>query len=368
MPWVTEVKAGTGVSGHAVLERAKGTTAEAWRSIADATVRRLCTEGYSFDGHKQNPLGISEALEGAELALDWLTYCGAAPAHAEVEIGLAVDGSGAACAYQGAWYQAVIDLVQIDEEGNDEDSYWVRTVADYKSSWQAGPAELETLQRKGQAVVVAAHYQDWDVLRLEVRNLRSRKVYSKDIINDADGLELLKRWREEVLLASEITREAMLRGGAAPGPGCLGCPFRYACDDAEKKLSTERISDQWVMASIMADGLRPLVAKLAKNGPVPIEGGRIEFVGKERKAVSDDAAGAAVGYWGTDVSFDSVVGLVKALRIGVGQVNSLAKVMRKTHGDAVADDFLSEAIYKESRPELTITKVSPNPVAEEKAE
>lgn len=359
-PWISDARLDAGVCAHAILEAAKGRPESAWQGIADAVVKRLCLSGYSFDGKEQPPLNLEEAQEGAGLALRWLRNNGAEPVHALTEIGLAVDVHGVACDYRDGAYRAIIDLVRFDEGGDDEDVYRVLTVADYKTSWQADARELETLQRKGQAVVVAAKCSDWDILLLEVRNLRTGVTHSMEIRNDDEGRSLLEQWSHDVLLAADVAREALKKPAASPGAGCIGCPFAYDCEAVMSAVQADSAPVAWAAAKAVSESLRPIVGKLAKNGPVALpDGGHIAYTQKECNTVTKDAPRCSLDYWeGGELTRDAVVGMLEAMGVGVTQVKNLAKALKKIGGDAAAEDYLSGAMGKKTAAELVIVSKS----------
>lgn len=356
-PWVSQARLDVGVCSHAVLQQCQGKAEMSWEGISDQVVKSLATNGYTWAGKPQPPLNVGECQEGQRLALRWLRKYGAEPDHASLEVGLAVDDQRRPVDFKEGHVGAVIDCVVREEVATEESEHVELVVADYKSSWQAGEDELGTIQRKIQAVCASAHYPDYDVLRLEVRNLRTLRVETLTMAKD-EAEQVLSGWWRDIQLSISVAEEAIKSPTPSPGARCVGCPYLVDCPAARDTRDISAVSTRYAASQAAVDVLRPLVAKNAKSAPVPCSGGHIAYVEKPVEVPTSEAARACWDNWwsGRDITHDEVIGLLEALKLGAGNIQRLGKWIKDNRGESAYDDFMDSAIGKKIQLNLQIVK------------
>jgi len=354
-PWVSQARLDVGVCSHAVLQHCQGKSEMSWEGVSDQVVKSLATAGYTWAGKQQPPLNVGECQEGQRLALRWLRKYGAEPDHALLEVGLAVDDQRRPVDFEHGHVGAIIDCVVREVISSEESEHVELVVADYKSSWQAGEDELDTVQRKIQAVCASAHYPDYDVLRLEVRNLRTLRVETLTMAKD-EAEQVLSGWWRDIQLSISVAEEAIKSPTPSPGARCVGCPYLVDCPAAQDTRDISAVSTRYAAAQAAVDVLRPLVAKNAKKGPVPCSGGEIAYIETHVKSPASAAAQACWDNWwrGGEISHDEVIGLLEALDLGAGNIQRLGKWIKDNLGDAPYDDFMANAIEDKIQLKLTI--------------
>jgi hypothetical protein len=214
-------------------------------------------------------------------------------------------------AYDASWqpvdadpYMATrIDRVEVEED-EDEDGFASTTlvVTDYKSAWPATESELDTLQRRAQAVVVWVAHPEATHLRLQVANLRRREVYARTITLDEDGTALLERWRADL---SALCQAADVRPRiATASPGCATCPWAYRCD-AAKASGWQRPDDDDLVAAAATLGAAKGLARhaedtlreLTEDGPLVVGSWEVGAKAGKGREVLPTALVDAVATW-----------------------------------------------------------------------
>ncbi len=226
-----------GIAAHAVLQaigehKVAPNNYARMQKIGDGVVSELITNGHIYFGKKFPPMPAKMAFDGRDLALQWLKE-NSLPQDAKFEIVLAMNTNGNPCGLEdpACRWRAKIDGVCISYDEDEESSYRLVDIFDYKSSWPAADEELDSLQRRSQAVLGWLHHSDCDGIRLRVINLRTQKQYIRIIYFDEDGLELLRQWRKDILMQCDAADE---NTEARPGVGCETCPFANHCEEAQK--------------------------------------------------------------------------------------------------------------------------------------
>ena len=193
-----------GIAAHAVMEGVSLCTNEINRELTPEEVNvaalgvceRLMSVGRSYDGKGEPPMAPEAVFAGQEIALGWLLWNPIQPG-GQVEVGLGLDGQGRPCEYwkgEGLKVRTILDEVRIIRESDEESARTVLAVRDFKTAWSTDDSELDTLQRRIQAVAAWRHFGPADVLRLEVANLRLGKVYVRELYRE-DGLdEQIEAW------------------------------------------------------------------------------------------------------------------------------------------------------------------------------
>jgi hypothetical protein len=330
-----------GTAAHAILQAITDNKIEPpYDSVADKVVKHLTTQGRKWDGKEQAPMPVEKALEGRNIALSYLARkpLGVGP-HSRAEIGLGIDYEGRACAYDSpnARYVAAIDRIDWNETYDEEDGTTFVTceVVDYKSAWPAGKPDLESLQRKGQAVLVyeasVAKGNIPAVIRLTVVNLRTSAHHSRDIYPMSDsGRQLLEQWKRDILLLCEIADKATK---AAPGFGCVGCPFTLTCDEGKQFLrdyantdpSMETIGKALAYAKGVVEETTSICKTLAKEGPIIVGDTEIGYETVERRSVQAAGLKQVATAWLNEEPSDQLMGLLQLMGMSPSAVEKVSK-------------------------------------------
>lgn len=371
-----------GIAAHAVIQAAAQATNRERRALSDEEIeaaaeratQALIAGPRTFDRSEEPPLHPDHAFEGRELALDWLLGMERPEPGAEIEVGLALDRDGNPADYwsDDAYYSAILDHVAVARRTDEETSARVLTLRDYKTSWQAGDGELQSVQRRGQAVVAWPVYgAGVDVLRLEVVNLRTRRIRSAEY-HVEDGLaETLEQWRRDLWTTLEALDQQATRSHrpARPGAGCMRCPFILACDHAQDWLdrgdvpaTAEKRAVAYAAALATSDHLAELVRLDCGDGSIPVPGGVVGFVGRERRQANERAHVELSEAWpGADS--EAVRGLLKAQGLSVKAIESVAKAlwpMRNQKKDR--EQFIAGCVER-----IVVAQFGVHPQADEEA-
>lgn len=334
-----------GVAAHAVLQaigeatKVRGPLDEkAMEQVSDATCRALIEFGRVEEGVKEPPLSADLVFEGRELAL---TYAVNFPLSqtAHYEIGLAVDAEWQAVQFDApeARLRCILDVLDIEEAGDEESVYHALIVTDYKSAWPTDASELETIQRRAQALVAVAHFgTEFDVLRRRVVNLRNLKTFEDELHFAHGGLDVLDQWRRDLAGTMEaLDAQAKLgRRPASPGAGCQGCPYLLRCDDAQRYIEDTRTpgtarqrAEQYCVAVGTMERLRELLREDTAESPIPVRNGLVGTVGKPKRVLTEDATTKLCDEWGIGESDGRARGFAKASRLTPTNADELAKVL-----------------------------------------
>ena len=181
-----------------------------------------------------------------------------------------------------------------------------------------------------------------DCLRQEVVNLRTGATFPRNLWIEQDGLETLQRWQDEL----DVTMRALDDGRGedglykvAPGGGCIGCPYVAHCEPGKAwwrdALGFEKPEDVAIAYAVAVAKVRSLtgdrgnpgpIRKLTAEHPVAIPGGKVVgTVAKEGRAVAEDSWQLVAEAWAGRGG--EAGGLVRALGIGVSQLDNIADVL-----------------------------------------
>ena len=338
-----------GVASHAILEavgifrssqyKEKELPAE---KIANNVCQELITNGRSFRGRKEPPMSPEHAFEGKRVALNWLKS-NELPTDADYEIQL-----------ESGRLIALHDVVWLEDWSDEYIDKRVAVSRDWKG-WQGSEAELDTWQRKTQAITLAATYPDVDEIRLEVCSLQTHRIYERTIPLDDEGRALLDQWRQELEIicsAMDKTREAR------PGVGCLECPYASQCQPANHWFPDKE--DRTAEYLVRLELERKETIKLLKardNLPVTLEGGYVGWRLWGDNKARPDAYQHVIDAWDGDVN-----GLLKALQLGTANINALAKTIWGKHPDneAMKQDFLDACIEQRNGKRFGVWRGKPD--------
>jgi len=361
-----------GSAAHAVLEEIGKVSAAAGRFLdtleAEEVARVTCGEliafGRDFEGDREPPLPSDLVWRGRDLAMSYVKDC-PLPYDARYEEGLAVDREWRPQPYhEDAWLR-----VRIDRHGtalpswldDDEGAGPILEVADYKSAWTADEAELQTIQRKIQAVMSWDRWgADHEALRLVVVNFRLRREFETMVFpNTPEGAAVLARWRSDIETEIRAREEQVGFDGervATPGGQCYGCPYLGGCAPAQEFLrsvygSSEPLSIAYAYAMAEAE-MRRVAGTTAAPGPLrfataeeplQIDGAQVGTVIEMQRALTPDAAEVLGEAWirkirtgEAEAQQATMPGLIQALGVGVQQAENLMRYIHPKDRDAQA--------------------------------
>jgi hypothetical protein len=332
----------TGVVAHAVLEQIGKCPEEDPKEIADEVVKTICSEGRDYDGEPENPAPLKDAIEGAKLALDWHERYpvenGEGITH---EHPFAFDQNWKPVDYNSkeARFRTLLDVVEISQEYDEESdgNYTQVVIRDYKTSWVATENELDTFQRRCQAVVCWLLYKP-DIIILEIANLRMKKTFKKQI-NVAFEEDTLKEWLEEINLAI-ATLDRDLRPN--PGPGCTTCFYKMKCKHFDNMYNGDDLVKKYIAAKAVVAQTEKEVKKLLKD-KTPIQSGNqiIGYTQKQRKKVTPDTNELLLETWQEQGwNLDE---LYPQIPLNVTGVEKIAKIIYKNKAERTE---LTEKLFK----------------------
>ena len=339
----------TGIACHAVLEavgretEARGHELETAdiEAIANGVADALIIEGREFDGRPEPPLHPDAVFAGRELAEEWLGVHPLQPVGARYEVGLAVNLDWEPVPYDSpdAWIACIVDVSGAQDAATEEGETRILTIRDYKTPWSASAAELQTLQRKIQAVMVSKclpEAAEADVLVLEVAAVRTWRIFSEEVYLRHGGLQKLRRWQRDIgTVVNELGAMAMVNDGirpARPGPGCVGCPFLWKCNDAQLYFNATGLPDDpkeraraYSIASAILTSLKPMVERDAGYMYVALEdGGRVGWQSTESSQVKEDAHRNLAQLWCEKAGRPEIAPLVSSLLAAMGGLSLTA--------------------------------------------
>jgi hypothetical protein len=308
----------------------------------DALFRTLVSTGRTGED-AEGPLDMDSVARGWDLARAW-DRVHPIPDGAEAEVPLAMDAEGRPCAYDVGHVRTRIDLIApwYDE---DEDLEGVR-VMDYKTAWTA-ETQLDTMQRRIQAVLAWDAYPDADCIRLEIGAVRTRKIHARTLYREHDQ-DVIDAWRHDVLQAAAALSETRT---PSPGAACLSCEYAHACTHAWD-LATDEDADP-VLRWAAAEGVRAAVAPLAREATKHEPRHGIGHYPQTSPAPDETTPGTVMDFWTARTGIalpaeyrDALEGLVGALKIGATQVKGIASALtpRGKGGKVARDEFIAAAL------------------------
>ena len=361
-----------GIAAHCVLEGVSLCTNEVNRELTPEEVNvaalgvceRLMSVGRSYDGKGEPPMAPEAVFAGQEIALGWLLWNPIQPG-GQVEVGLGLDGQGRPCEYwrgDGLKVRTILDEVRIIRESDEESARTVLAVRDYKTAWSTDDSELDTLQRRIQAVAAWRTFGPADVLRLEVANLRLGKVYTRELYRE-DGLdEQIETWWGQVSATCRAldAQKALGPRPAAPGRGCIGCPYLLNCEhsaDFYERRGMFRTAEQKAVAYAVATAMREELAEELRleveSGSIPVAGGVVGYAVKDRTKLGPEAFARLWEEW--EASGGQPDGFAKALKLTKTNAENLVKVLYPERADrAFRDEFLAGLMQPDRTKEFGI--------------
>jgi len=345
----------SGIAAHAVLQALIDHPDDDVTARAESVVRDLVTNGRTFYGQTEPPMALEPAIEGRDVALSWLArdFDGLGEGW-EAEVMLSVDREWQPCDHESAWLHAVVDVVGPCEYADDEFDAAGVLCRDWKGSYATESTDLDALQQKIQACLVAAHNPDVAFIRRQVTSLRKVQTYIDDLWLDEEGQETLAQWRRDIehLCAQSEAVGDDGRRPARPGPCCGGCPYVLACEDAASVEWAENERDPIVIARAYAttraigDELAKTLRAATRHAPIEIDGMRVGYSTRETQTPRDDAVETLARAWFDPADWATwerengeVLGLLTALRPGTAAVKALGRALFPAKGPGRVDDF-----------------------------
>lgn len=331
-----------GIAAHAVLQDL-GIAAERYacddpEAIAAATVHTLTTVGRAFDGVPEPPLPIEAALVGRRLALDWWAL-NPWPPGGQPEIGLAVDALWQPIGYRDprAYLRCILDLRYPATEELGGELAEGLAHDDYKSAWNAGEADLDSLQMKIQTVCVLAHAKESPAfIRQGIANLRTGILHTRTIWLDEAGHDLIASFKLDIAAAIRTLHHTPRL--PSPGACCHGCPYLLSACAAGRNAVQDSADDATRLAVL--DGQRAALQgrlKLATaERPIAVPGGQVGYVARvSREPVKDAAVHLAAIWFAVDpdglqawiAEHAEWTSLLAALGLTMGGLNVAAKAI-----------------------------------------
>ncbi len=341
----------TGIAAHAVLEvvaQKKASDPDSQKNIGDAVARELITTGRSFGGEPEPPINPMHAIEGRDLALRWLSW-NEIPEGAIAEGGFGITSEGKACAWSAddCRYSAILDLLYFETMGDEEYGLKVVAVRDYKSAWPTNDDDLDTLQRRGQAVVAYRKYGDKvQGIKLEVVNLRTGATFDRVIILDDDGIALLEQWEKDCLMickAMDATREPR------PGAGCLSCKYTLGCESCLTyyKDSGENAAISFATIHAVNKQLGEVMRARSKDHKFHMNAGYVGYREMQKKVLKKDAIKLIAEHWCSCENEEIsafVRGLLRAGDITPTIVTNIIDVLYPNKKDASRLELIDQCI------------------------
>ena len=369
---------GAGICAHACLEGAGRALVEVGtrptdmdgfvEEVLDVVASQLMSEGRRFDGGPVEVMTPADVSAGRKLAADYLATHELSR-KASYELGLAVDNDMRAVPYDSpdARLVGVLDVVY-DEDQADEDGTggMVRLGADYKTAWPAGASWLTGLQAKCQQVLLWASAVansaggrggGIDGVQVCLVNLRTHGRCASDVqwLGDNASQEIIDGYWREI---QTVTRAADHKPRhAQPGPKCMGCRYARGCEacfdaacfgteaqrgQAKRGAAAGMVVTMYAASLARTEGLRPLaVEACAERGVVEVPGGEVGYRSTSKKNANADAPREVAREWldGGEGTFDAFCGMLKALKLGSGNVGALAKHLWPARGPGRVEDF-----------------------------
>lgn len=352
-----------GVASHATIQECgqkNARTPEDQQIVGDAVARELIVNGRTFRGRKEPPMQLDHAFYGRDVALNYLRWNELPEfAYYEVEFKTILEGE-----QKSFELVALHDCAWLDDQSDDISSRKFGVTTDWKG-WQGREEELDTIQRKAQAVTLFDNTSNDhnDGLRVEIVNLQTHRKFAREILLDDDGIELIEQYRKDLYLACvavDSTREAR------PGVGCLSCPYNHLCTDRLRlKPADANAYKKQAEYLTWLETERKLCIQMLKESlelPVEIRGGYVGWKRTPADNITDDAIGAMYDQWFGNQETPSrgeIRGLLKAIGLGKANINNFVKNVWGKELDDMAQDFIATSVKPHKQRQFGVWKGEP---------
>lgn len=280
---------------------------------ANETAERLMSRGRGGTD-AEPPLPVDAVLQGRDIAEAWVAKHPLPQGDGVwFERRYAFDEDWQPCEWEDAAYRTSVDQVFTDAYEDEDGTYPLLVQADYKSSWAATEDELDTAQRRFQAVCAwLTAGPDVSGISLRIHNLRRRTTYTRDIWLTPENEEMLRQWQRD----AEMVRRAGRVGTFSPGAGCMTCPYVLHCDAAAQEWgdTPEAIGKAWVIADAKAKALRARLKDWTESDHIDIG---THVIGKNQtvsRSPKEDAVFALVGAYAERLEVEVPTPVAEALK------------------------------------------------------
>ena len=365
-----------GIAAHAIMETAGNKVRELNRqleseeiaAIAAEVVKRLIGEGRSYDGKPEPPLNPERVFEGRDMAVKYLNNHPISTTGL-CEIGFAYDKSWKNVEYyaENARFRTILDVLDVIEDGNEEWVGRILEVTDYKTSWRADKSELDTLQRRAQAVTVwkSKYCKDVDGIRLRVVNLRTGGEYTREIWLTENGQETLRQWQSDLEQAMDAAdwKDKDGKRPTSPGLRCMNCSYVLSCTPAKhfvyhtdlEDYAPQGVANAYAVAKSITQKYESMAREACDRGTIETGDGLVGFIDKVRKIAASDAPDRLWATW--KGAGGDVVGLLTAMKPGSSNLERAAK---KLYGRGAIDErkeFIGELIDQQPYASFGVQRV-----------
>lgn len=344
----------TGVVAHAVLEKIGLHPDKEPQELADRIVENYCSDGRAYDGVPEPPAPLEDALQGAKLALEWHARHPVPPTEEGIthEHPFAFDQEWNPVKYESkkARFKTLLDVVEVHQEYDEatDEVYTKAIVRDYKTSWMATKDELDSFQRRCQAVVVWLTYKP-DIIILEIANLRTKGVYTKEL-NIHFETDTLEEWKNDIELAIKTLDNKL---NPNPGMGCIRCPYSPRCEHFDEMYRSEDIIKKYIAAKEVIRNLEPQIKLATKDQPpTKMTLGTIGYITKERKKILPSAKETLLQEWKDQEG--TIENLFSQLDLSIRGIEKIAKILTNTKSDR--EELMAQMTKQESYASFGIQK------------
>ena len=334
----------TGVVAHAILEEIGKNPDQNPQIVADKIVEKYCSEGRAYDGNPEPPAPLIDALNGCALALNWhKKYPVESGDNIHHEHPFAFTENWASVDYNdpSAKFRTLLDVVKIVEEYDHETDYTYTNaiVTDYKTSWVATYDELDSFQRRCQAVVTWLLYRP-DVITLEIANLRLKCIFRKTI-DTHEQKDLLQQWQNDITTAIKTLDQNL---NPNPGAGCINCPYTPHCIHFDSMYNSKDVYQRYVAAKEIVAKLEPQIRKMTKDAtPRRIGLGAVGYATKNRKKILPTAQQTLLQKW--QQQDGTIEELFHSMDLSVRAVEKIARILTSSRDER--DKLLQQVTRQE---------------------
>jgi hypothetical protein len=251
-----------------------------------------------------------------------------------------------------------MDVVYTETIGDEDYAVDAVVVRDWKTAWPTDASELETIQRKGQAVLAWVNHPEAEAIKLEVTNIRTGMTYDKVIYKNDEGLALLELWKRDILQACDamdLTREFR------PGAGCLSCKYPLSCDSCLEYAKTGTAHTATALATLeaMRSEFIRVLKPMCEFENIPIDGGYIGFKQMDKRIPTKEAHRYLVNHWyGNDIDpHTEEKSLMFSASMGVTQVESIIKTMYPDKRDLSREELTDQCIEVKKQARFGVHKL-----------
>ena len=345
-----------GVAAHAVLEEIGKATkinpdinVEQVKQIADNVTHELCTKGRAYDNVPEPPMKISQAIEGAKIAIKYLRFNQLDPdANYEQPFAFDKDWNPVDYYHNSAAFRTLIDYLHIYEDTNEDgETFTTAIIRDYKSSWYLTTEMLDNLQRRAQGLVVYLANPNIDLILLQIHGLRNNQKLERKIYTQHEQ-QLINEWKNDIEISLKALNETQIPN---PGIACHGCPYAATCEHAIN-VNEKKIVDQYVALLAVAKELEKQIRILTKETTLKTDKGSVGYSQKERMNAQKDAIHTLWETW--QEQNGSIDAFLNTIKLTSTDAKKIIRALAKNGIDY--DTMAEQCLTKKSYSQFGITK------------